>query len=153
MHTEKSKLVIHSGFFRLPSCSQYWRFPIRKQSCSESKGILSNDLSKTYLSKTRRFLLFCYSCNLALLARPIIRTWGCSANLLVLLSYSMLARAAFLKLKSILELHILGGWRDSWETLWVEFPLSLNNHVSFNPWLLYSSTPHSLEGFILLKTG
>ena len=31
-----------------------------------------------------------------------------------------------------------------------EFPISLSNHAGFTPWLLYSSTHHSLEGFIQL---
>ena len=34
-----------------------------------------------------------------------------------------------------------------------EFPVSLGNHVGFTPRLLYSSTHHSSESFILLKTG
>ena len=34
-----------------------------------------------------------------------------------------------------------------------EFPVSLSNHIGFTPRLLYSSTDHSPEGFIHLKTG
>ena len=34
-----------------------------------------------------------------------------------------------------------------------EFPVSLSNLVGFTPRLLYSSTHHSSESFILLKTG
>ena len=34
-----------------------------------------------------------------------------------------------------------------------EFPVSLSNHVGFTPRLFYSSTHHSSESFILLKTG
>ena len=33
-----------------------------------------------------------------------------------------------------------------------EFPVSLSNHVGFTPWLLYSSTHHSPEGFIHPET-
>ena len=40
-----------------------------------------------------------------------------------------------------------------WRDFGVSFPVSLGNYVSFTPWLLYSSTPHSPEGFIHLKTG
>ena len=38
-------------------------------------------------------------------------------------------------------------WRDSG----AEFPVYLSNHVGFTPWLHYSSTPHSPEGFIPLE--
>ena len=34
-----------------------------------------------------------------------------------------------------------------------EFPVSLSNHVGFTPKLLYSSTHHSPDSFIHLKTG
>ena len=34
-----------------------------------------------------------------------------------------------------------------------EFPISLSNHAGFTPRLLYSSTHHSPDGFIHLKTG
>ena len=34
-----------------------------------------------------------------------------------------------------------------------EFPVSLSNHVGFTPRLLYSSTHHSPDGFIHLKSG
>ena len=45
-------------------------------------------------------------------------------------------------------------WRDSGVCLSSRVQFSvLSNHVGFTPWLLYSSTPHSPEGFILLETG
>ena len=34
-----------------------------------------------------------------------------------------------------------------------EFPVSLCNHLGFITWLLYSSTPHSPENILLLRTG